>query len=124
MNYNQLGMMGTSVLYSSGDDGVAGGNGLCLTSSGLFIFISNFSYFDWVFQGKSLNQELDLILASPQATIIVLKTIPCQFVLQVTCPFITAVGATQINPGSTVSDPEGACEQAFFSGGGFSNIFA
>ena len=41
MNYNQLGMMGTSVLYSSGDDGVAGGNGLCLTSSGLSIFISS-----------------------------------------------------------------------------------
>ena len=50
MNYNQLGMMGTSVLYSSGDDGVAGGNGLCLTSSGLYIFISsNFSYIDCVF---------------------------------------------------------------------------
>ena len=49
MNYNQLGMMGTSVLYSAGDFGVAGGDGLCMTSSGLFIFISNFSYFDWVF---------------------------------------------------------------------------
>lgn len=41
----------------------------------------------------------------------------------VTCPFVTAVGATQINPGSTVNDPEGACEQVIFSGGGFSNIF-
>ena len=40
-----------------------------------------------------------------------------------TCPFVTAVGATQINPGSTVNDPEGACEQVIFSGGGFSNIF-
>lgn len=40
-----------------------------------------------------------------------------------TCPFITAVGATQINPGSTVNDPEGACEQVIFSGGGFSNFF-
>jgi len=36
---------------------------------------------------------------------------------------VTAVGATQINPGSTVNDPEGACEQVIFSGGGFSNIF-
>ena len=42
----------------------------------------------------------------------------------VTCPFVTAVGATQVNPGSTVNDPEGACEQVIFSGGGFSNIFA
>jgi tripeptidyl-peptidase-1 len=50
MNFNQLGMMGTSVLYSSGDNGVAGGNGLCLNSQGLSIFISsNFAYFDWVF---------------------------------------------------------------------------
>ncbi|KAF8817089.1 subtilisin-like protein [Phlegmacium glaucopus] len=39
------------------------------------------------------------------------------------CPFVTAVGATQVNPGSTVNDPEGACEQVIFSGGGFSNIF-
>ena len=42
----------------------------------------------------------------------------------VTCGFLTAVGATQINPGSTVNDPEGACEQVIFSGGGFSNFFA
>ena len=41
----------------------------------------------------------------------------------VTCPFVTAVGATQVNPGKTVNDPEGACEQVIFSGGGFSNIF-
>ncbi|KAG6850203.1 hypothetical protein H0H93_016382 [Arthromyces matolae] len=43
--------------------------------------------------------------------------------IQVTCPYVTAVGATQVNPGSTVNDPEGACEQVIFSGGGFSNIF-
>lgn len=48
--FNQLGMMGTSVLYSSGDDGVAGGGGLCLNSQGLSIFVSsNSSYFYWVF---------------------------------------------------------------------------
>jgi hypothetical protein len=50
MNFNQLGMMGTSVLYSSGDDGVAGGNGLCLNSQGLSIFVPyKFAYFDLVF---------------------------------------------------------------------------
>ena len=49
MNFIQLGMMGTSVLYSSGDDGVAGGNGLCLNSKGLSIYISSkFRYFDWL----------------------------------------------------------------------------
>ena len=34
------------------------------------------------------------------------------------------MGATQVNPGSTVNDPEGACEQVIFSGGGFSDFFA
>ena len=40
MNVNQLGMLGTSVLYSSGDNGVAGSSGLCLNASGSSIFIS------------------------------------------------------------------------------------
>lgn len=43
-----------------------------------------------------------------------------------TCPFVIAVGATQVNPNSTVYEPESACEQQTFSaysGGGFSNIF-
>ena len=39
------------------------------------------------------------------------------------CPYITAVGATQISPGSTVNDPESAVFQRFPSGGGFSNVF-
>ncbi|KAK7055138.1 peptidase S8/S53 domain-containing protein [Favolaschia claudopus] len=37
------------------------------------------------------------------------------------CPFVTALGATQVDPGSTVFDPETA---AALTGGGFSNIFA
>ncbi|KAJ6617128.1 subtilisin-like protein [Mycena sp. CBHHK59/15] len=41
-----------------------------------------------------------------------------------TCPFVTAVGATQVNPGAKVTDPESACMQVIFSGGGFSNYFA
>jgi len=88
--YAKLGMMGTSVLYSSGDNGVAGSGGLCLTASG------------------KLSKRGTIF--SPD--------------FPVTCPFITAVGATQVNPGSTVNDPEGACEQVIFSGGGFSNFFA
>ena len=40
-----------------------------------------------------------------------------------TCPYVTSIGATQINPGSTVADPEVACNQVIFSGGGFSNVF-
>jgi len=40
------------------------------------------------------------------------------------CPFVTSVGATQVNPGSSVHEPESACEQVIYSGGGFSNYFA
>jgi len=87
--YAKLGMMGTSVLYSSGDNGVAGNGGLCLDATGAATAT-----------GTRFNPDFP-----------------------VTCPFITGVGATQINPGSTVNDPESACEQVIFSGGGFSNIF-
>lgn len=41
-----------------------------------------------------------------------------------TCPYITSVGATQVSPNSSVSDPEAASAQIIFSGGGFSNVFA
>jgi len=88
--YAKLGMLGTSVLYSSGDDGVAGGGDLCLNTRG-----------QATSSGTRFNPGFP-----------------------VTCPFITAVGATQINPGSAVTAPEGACEQVIFSGGGFSNFFA
>lgn len=40
-----------------------------------------------------------------------------------TCPYVTSIGATQINPGATVADPEVACQEVIFSGGGFSNVF-
>jgi tripeptidyl-peptidase-1 len=39
------------------------------------------------------------------------------------CPFVVSVGATQINSGATVNDPESACERYIYSGGGFSDIF-
>ena len=58
-----------------------------------------------------------------------------------TCPYVTSVGATQINPGAKVwygdhamsvivltvhfkvTDPESACQGDIISGGGFSNYF-
>ncbi|KAI0775553.1 subtilisin-like protein [Trametes elegans] len=88
--YGKLGMLGTTVLYSTGDNGVAGNGGLCLGDDG---------------QPSEEGERF-----SPD--------------FPVTCPFVTGVGATQVNPGSTVNDPEGACEQVIFSGGGFSNFFA
>ncbi|KAF8158454.1 subtilisin-like protein [Crassisporium funariophilum] len=87
--YAKLGMLGTSVIYSSGDNGVAGFNNVCLDAN-----------HDEAGTTGVFNPEFPA-----------------------SCPFVTAVGATQVNPGSTVNDPEGACEQVIFSGGGFSNIF-
>lgn len=40
-----------------------------------------------------------------------------------TCPYILSIGATQVNPGASVLQPEGAFEQVIYSGGGFSNAF-
>uniref|UniRef100_A0A0W0G632 tripeptidyl-peptidase II n=1 Tax=Moniliophthora roreri TaxID=221103 RepID=A0A0W0G632_MONRR len=88
--YAKLGLMGSTVLYSSGDNGVAGNGGVCLTEDG---YPSK--------KGSVFNPGFP-----------------------VTCPYVTAVGATQIDRGKTVHDPESACEQVIFSGGGFSNIFS
>lgn len=41
-----------------------------------------------------------------------------------TCPYVTVVGATQVSPGQNVWEPENACEQVIYSGGGFSNYFS
>ncbi|KAH9480393.1 Aorsin [Psilocybe cubensis] len=88
--YAKLGLMGTTVFHSSGDNGVAGNGGVCLNA-----------------QHQPVKNNGTVFNPGFPAS----------------CPFVTAVGATQVNPGSTVNDPEGACEQVIFSGGGFSNIF-
>ncbi|KAF8583812.1 subtilisin-like protein [Ramaria rubella] len=88
--YGKLGLLGTTVLYSSGDRGVAGRNNICAFPNGT----------------RSVNAP-GFLPSFPG-----------------TCPFITSVGATQVNPGAKVTDPESACQQVIFSGGGFSNVFA
>ncbi|KAF7291889.1 Subtilisin-like protein [Mycena indigotica] len=88
--YAKLGLMGVTVLYSSGDNGAAGNGGLCLNPDG-----------SQTSGGRIFNPSFPS-----------------------TCPFVTSVGATQINPGATVADPESACQQVISSGGGFSNYFA
>jgi len=90
--YMKLGLQGTSILYSSGDYGVAGNFGECIGPDGN--------------------------LTAPGATSG--KFNPS---FPGTCPYVTAVGATQIKPGATVFQPEEACETVIFSGGGFSNVF-
>ncbi|EGO26346.1 hypothetical protein SERLADRAFT_436157 [Serpula lacrymans var. lacrymans S7.9] len=88
--YAKLGLMGVTILYSSGDYGVAGNGATCLNRDG--------------------TQTKDGKIFNP--------TFPS------TCPFVTSIGATQVNPGSSVFDPESACEQVIYSSGGFSNYFA
>ncbi|KAF9228451.1 hypothetical protein BS17DRAFT_877685 [Gyrodon lividus] len=88
--YAKLGLMGVTVLYSSGDYGVAGNGGLCLNANG--------------------TQTTDGTMFNPS--------------FPGTCPYITSVGATMVAPNSTVYEPEMACEEVIYSGGGFSNYFA
>ncbi|KAI9722688.1 MAG: hypothetical protein M1812_001619 [Candelaria pacifica] len=89
--YMKLGLQGVTVLYSSGDYGVAGNRGQCIDPN-----------------TRQLNNGTSGLFN---------PSFPS------TCPYVTAVGATQINPGSSVSAPESACQQTIFSGGGFSNVF-
>ena len=89
--YAKLGMAGTTILYSSGDYGVAGNGGQCIDPTTGNFNDGSSGKFNPSFPG--------------------------------TCPFITSVGATQIVPGASVTQPEEACETVIFSGGGFSNVF-
>ncbi|KAH9933251.1 subtilisin-like protein [Epithele typhae] len=88
--YAKLGLMGVTMLYSSGDYGVGGYGDVCLDDTGAPSYDG--TRFSPSFPG--------------------------------TCPYVTSVGATQVNPGASVTDPESACEQVIYSGGGFSNVFA
>jgi tripeptidyl-peptidase-1 len=83
--FMKFGLLGVTVLFASGDDGVAGYSG-CL---------------DPVRDDTTFNPEFPA-----------------------TCPYVTTVGGTQINSGSSVREPESALEQVAISGGGFSNFFA
>jgi len=96
--YMKLGLLGTTILYSSGDYGVAGNEGECIdpvtgnyTAPG-----APYGKFNPSFPG--------------------------------TCPYVLSVGATQVKPGVTdvltATQPEMASETVIYSGGGFSNNFA
>jgi len=87
--YGKLGLLGVTMLFSSGDNGVAGNSKYCLLSNGT--------------QSTSGN------IFNPG--------------FPATCPYVTAVGATQVSPNKTVLDPESACQEVIYSGGGFSNYF-
>ena len=89
--YAKLGMQGVTILYSSGDYGVAGNGGQCIDPATGMYNNGTSGIFNPSFPG--------------------------------TCPYITSVGATQIKPNASVTEPEEACETVIFSGGGFSNVF-
>ncbi|KAF2172496.1 hypothetical protein M409DRAFT_63164 [Zasmidium cellare ATCC 36951] len=97
--YMKLGLMGVSVLYSSGDYGVAGNGGQCIDGAG-----PDAPYINGTLGGR-FNPSFPG-----------------------TCPYITSVGATQIKPGTNIvtsrTQPEQACETVIYSGGGFSNVFS
>ena len=78
----KLGLQGTTLVFASGDDGVARRSGPCL--------------------GPNEN------IFTPDTP--------------ANCPYVTAVGATVLPPGSQPGDAETATV-SFSSGGGFSNIF-
>ena len=94
--YMKLGLAGVTFLYSSGDHGVAGNGGQCCTNAKC--------------AGGTMNNGTT-------------GTFNPGF--PATCPYITAVGATQIKPNTFVnaSQPEEACQTVIYSGGGFSNVF-
>ncbi|KAH6712325.1 peptidase S8/S53 domain-containing protein [Leptodontidium sp. MPI-SDFR-AT-0119] len=95
--YMKLGLAGVTFLYSSGDYGVAGNGGQCCTKAKC--------------AGGTYNSGTT-------------GTFNPSF--PATCPYITAVGATQIKPNTavTATAPEEACQTVIYSGGGFSNVFA
>jgi tripeptidyl-peptidase-1 len=93
----KLGLAGTTFVFSSGDNGVAGNSGQCCTKAKC--------------AGGTYNSGTK-------------GTFNPAF--PATCPYITSVGATQIKPNTavTATNPEEACETVIYSGGGFSNVFA
>lgn len=109
--YGKLGLMGVTILYSSGDQGVAGNGGRCLNPDGKQSFLA--------FPFHSSTYPNPIFHVGTQST----NGTRFNPLFPAVCPFVTAVGATQVNPNSTVFEPEGACEQVIFSGGGFSNVF-
>ncbi|MCJ1462898.1 hypothetical protein MMC07_001502 [Pseudocyphellaria aurata] len=89
--YAKLGLAGTTVLYATGDFGVAGSRGRCVDPV-----------------TKTFNGGANGLF-NPS--------------FPATCPYVTAIGATQINPNRTITDPEEAIARNMYSGGGFSNVF-
>lgn len=106
--YAKLGLMGTTVLYSSGDYGVGGAGGTCYIAgtSKFFFYVSDEKIFQFFFffvldnrySGGGQQQRFNPAFPS-------------------TCPYVTSVGATQLKAGNLVTgiNPEQACDQVIYS---------
>ncbi|KAG9941557.1 subtilisin-like protein, partial [Aureobasidium melanogenum] len=95
--YMKLGLMGTSVLYSSGDYGVAGNGGQCIAANGTYNSGKD-GRFNPSFPGT------------------------CPYVTSVGATQVIP-GTNIIEALATGTQPEEACETVIYSGGGFSNVF-
>ncbi|KAI9737674.1 MAG: hypothetical protein M1818_005678 [Claussenomyces sp. TS43310] len=95
--YLKLGLQGTTFLYSSGDNGVAGNENKCIDPT----------------SGNYTSSGADYGMFNPS--------------FPGTCPYVLSIGATQVKPSVTnvsTTQPEQAAESVIYSGGGFSNVFA
>ena len=102
----KLGLQGVSVLFASGDNGVAGHDG-CLGPSQ--------DIFSPTFPAKSVPTPHNMVLMKFNITAF-------------SCPYVTSVGGTKVLPEHTPSEPESALynsdgKNILSSGGGFSNVF-
>lgn len=100
----KLGLMGTTFLVASGDFGVSGNDDQCIDPNNR-VPGPNASYTDGSY--GTFNPSFPA-----------------------SCPYVTAVGGTQVIPGTDITSsleanqqPEKTCTQYAYSGGGFSNVF-
>ena len=124
--YMKLGLQGVTFLYSSGDYGVAGNGGQCIDpATGMY---NTGKYDSNITESCVTHISLG---ASGMFNPAFPSTCPCRssYPLPILQPIdfcldVTSVGATQVAPGASVTQPEQAAESVIYSGGGFSNVFA
>ncbi|KAB8356425.1 hypothetical protein FH972_024008 [Carpinus fangiana] len=96
--YMKLGLLGVSVLYSSGDNGVAGNGGACIDPA----------------TGEYNDGSSGLFNPSFPST--------CPYITSVGATQVKN-GTNVVKALATGVQPEMACETVIYSGGGFSNVF-
>jgi tripeptidyl-peptidase-1 len=120
--YLKMALQGVTVLYSSGDFGVAGNMDRCIDPQTGNFTKSNSSFGKGSFSSVRLTEHGQLT-ASLQPGVFN-PSFPSG------CPWVTSVGATEVPPKTNIvramasaTQPERACETVIRSGGGFSNVF-